>query len=218
MTATHAPAPFSVQLREQTSGDHRSAEQAPFLGALIGGELPLDAYVDMLAQHRHAYAALEAAPTDLLEHPEVAPFVDPGLARLEPLDRDLHDLAGADWPAAFPASPATERYVTRLVEVRDWPGGFVAHHYTRYLGDLSGGRFIGRRAAATYDLTPDRGGRFARFDELGDVEAFKARYRRSLDAAPWDAGEQARVIAEIREAYRLNTDVFVDLSRHVSPA
>lgn len=215
MTATHTEASFSALLRERTTGDHRSAERSPFMTALLAGELPRAGYVDMLAQHRHAYDALESTGRSLAADPVVRSFLDPALLRLPALDADLADLAGTDWASTHPPSAATERYVTRLRELATWPGGFVAHHYTRYLGDLSGGQFIGRLAATTYDLTPEHGGRFARFDGIEDPAAFKADYRQALDDAPWDPDEQRRVVDEIREAYRLNGDVFADLEHHV---
>jgi len=218
MTATHtdAPASFSATVRARTAGDHRHAEHAPFMGALLDGTLRADGYVDLLAQHRYAYEAIEAAADRLAQHPEVAPFLHPGLERLPSLDADLADLAGPGWAERFPATPATAAYVARLQEVgATWPGGYVAHHYTRYLGDLSGGQHIGRIAARTYGLTPTHGGRFSRFEGI-DATAVKDAYRASLDAAPWDGEEQERVIAEIQEAYRLNTAVFSSLDHHVT--
>lgn len=216
MTATHTDAAptFSATLRQRTAGDHQLAERSPFMAALVGGTLPRRGYVDMLAQHAHAYEALEAPLDRLRLDPVVAPFLHPGLDRLPSLRADLQDLDGEGWAERFPASAPTAAYVARLHEVADWAGGYVAHHYTRYLGDLSGGQFIGRVAARTYELSPDFGGRFSRFDGV-DAVACKESYRAALDAAPWDAEEQDRVVAEIREAYRLNTAVFAELDRHV---
>ena len=37
-------------------------------------------------------------------------------------------------------------------------------------------------------------------------------YREQLDAAPWDAAEQERIIDEVLVAYRFNTDLFTDLA------
>ena len=42
---------------------------------------------------------------------------------------------------------------------------------------------------------------------------FKEVYREQLDAAPWDAAEQERVIDEVLLAYRFNTELFEDLAR-----
>lgn len=217
MTAASTDATFSTVLRDRTASDHRGAETSPFMTALLDGSLPLAGYTDMLAQHAYAYVALEQPDPAIASDPTVAPFLHPGLLRTDALHADLVDLVGPDWRTVHPASPATDRYVARLREVgADWPGGYVAHHYTRYLGDLSGGQFIGRIAAKAYDLTADRGGRFASFDQLGDLGEFKDRYRASLDAAPWDAAEQERVVDEIRAAYRMNGDVFAELEHHAA--
>jgi heme oxygenase len=216
MTTTDLPVPFSSQLRQATSDDHQQAERSPFFGALLRGALPVEAFVDMLAQHRYTYAALEGAEPALASDPTVASVSDPGLARLPSLDADLVDLCGPDWAHRYPPSSATSAYVARLHEVAGWPAGFVAHHYTRYLGDLSGGQHIGRIVARHYGLSPTWGGRFSRFESITDPTGFKARYRTALDAAPWGVEERERVVEEIRVAYRLNTEVFDDLARHVA--
>jgi len=36
----------------------------------------------------------------------------------------------------------------------DWPAGFVAHHYVRYLGDLSGGQILRRSLERAYPNAP----------------------------------------------------------------
>ncbi|MCP9977044.1 biliverdin-producing heme oxygenase [Actinomadura madurae] len=59
----------------------------------------------------------------------------------------------------------------------------------------------------------DDGVRFYRFP--GKPKAYKERYRALLDAAPWDAAEQDRVIAEVKAAYRLNAAVTAELGEHL---
>ena len=216
MTATESDTSFSAIVRRATAPDHRSAEGSGFLDALFSGSLPVSGYVRMLAQHRYAYDALESTGRALAQDPTVAPFLHPGLDRVAALDADLADLGGATWATDHPASEATERYVARLQEVVEWPAGFVAHHYTRYLGDLSGGQYIAKAAASAYGLTDEDGGRFATFDQIGDHATFKAAYRRALDEAPWDIAEQQRVIDEVRLAYRCNREVFADLARSIA--
>lgn len=215
-TSTKDQGTFSALLRARTADDHGKAEHGPFMGALMGGTLPREGYIDMLAQHHYTYEALEGANPAMAEDPIAAPFVDPALDRLPALTADLIDLAGEGWSSAYPPLASTRTYVARLEEVTSWPGGWIAHHYTRYLGDLSGGQFIGRSAARAYDLSPDHGGRFAIFEGIDDRTAYKNAYRAKLDAAPWDSDEQERIVAEIREAYRLNTEVFAELSNRVS--
>ncbi|MBK0296324.1 biliverdin-producing heme oxygenase, partial [Bacillus sp. S34] len=73
--------------------------------------------------------------------------------------------------------------VVRRPEVAaEWPGGFVAHHYTRYLGDLSGGQMIGRMLAEQFGFETN-GILFYIFDQVADPSAFKDTYRAQLDAA-----------------------------------
>lgn len=217
MTAAQTDATFSTILRERTAGDHRAAEASPFVNALLKGTLPRAGYTDMLAQHAYLYEVLEAPDPAVASDPSVVPFLHPGLDRTPALLADLEALVGADWRSVHPATPSTERYVARVREVgATWPGGYVAHHYTRYLGDLSGGQHIGRIAARAYDLTPEHGGRFPIFEGLGDLGEFKDAYRAALDAAPWDQEEQVRVVDEIRAAYQLNSDVFADLEHHAA--
>ena len=90
----------------------------------------------------------------------------------------------------------------------------MAHHYTRYLGDLSGGQIIRHKLRQVYGLTDD-GVRFYTFDEIAKPKRFKDGYRALLDGAGWDAGEQTALIAEANEAFRLNRAVFDDLASAV---
>ncbi|WP_250544226.1 biliverdin-producing heme oxygenase [Canibacter zhuwentaonis] len=53
-----------------------------------------------------------------------------------------------------------------------WHAGIVAHHYTRYLGDLSGGQMIAKRIRSQHGLESDSVA-FYEFAELGDLNEFK---------------------------------------------
>ena len=106
--------------------------------------------------------------------------------------------------------PATEAYCARLTEVAfDRSAAFVAHHYTRYLGDLSGGQYLGPAIARAYGLAGE-GHQFFIFTGVEPV-AFRARYRELLDRAAWTAGEQDEFLAEVALAYRLNIAVLAEL-------
>jgi len=140
-------------------------------------------------------------------------FISDKLTRLPALEADLEFLLGADWRDEIVALPTTQRYVERIRQVgATWAGGFVAHHYTRYLGDLSGGIFIGRVMARRFGFETNGIG-FYLFDDIADPSAFKDVYREQLDAAPWDDAERERVIDEVLLAYRFNTELFEDLDR-----
>ena len=215
MTSTLTPPGFAARLKEATQADHTAAEASGFVTALLAGELPRTAYADLLTQTHAVYAVLEEAAAAQADSPEVRPFLHPGLVRLPALEADLAFLLGPGWRSDLAILPATERYVARLREVAfDWPAGLVAHHYLRYLGDLSGGQIIRRLVGRTFGLEQD-GVRFYVFDQIPKPKPFKDAYRAALDTAPWSAAEQDRVIAEVSLAFRLNADVFADLgARH----
>lgn len=204
---------FSAQLREASWGSHEKAAESPFMSQLLAGDLDRRRYAELVAQHRFAYVVLEDAASVMAHDAVAGAFVAPELTRLPALDADLAWLLGDDWSDQIAPSAATIAYCERLKDVcYSWPGGFVAHHYTRYLGDLSGGQFIRRVVERTYQLPDQQGVQFYVFDQIAEPKAFKERYRQLLDAAPWDTDERERVIAEILLAYRLNAKVLEDLA------
>lgn len=209
-TADDATAPpFSAELRERTLPDHGEAEGATLMAELMAGTLDPARLGDMLAQHLVLYRALEATGERLAGDPVVAPFLSPALLRVPVLERDVAGLLGAEAVARPAVLPSTAAYAARIEATVDWPAGFVAHHYTRYLGDLSGGQHIGRALARLY---PDLSVGFYDFPAIDSPKAFKDAYRARLDVAPWGAEERDRVVEEVRAAYALNTALFAELS------
>lgn len=206
------PTRFSALLAERTRSSHSDSEGADFMAGLMRGSGTLDDYAALSAQHWYVYDALESVGTALDGDAVAAPFLNPKLDRLARIEADLEFLLGAEWRDAIAPLPSAMAYAERIREVADWPGGYVAHHYTRYLGDLSGGQFIARLMTRHYGLA-DRGISFYDFAELGDLDAFKEGYRVLLDEAPWDDGERSRFIDEVQLAYRFNSELFDDLAR-----
>jgi heme oxygenase len=204
---------LSTRLRAATRVEHERTESAPFIAALLDGRLDRDAYIALLGQSYLFYSTLEDAGRSWQHDEIVGPFVSAELVRCSALEADLACLSGVDWRDGLAPLPATRRYVERMREVCFTSRtAFVAHHYTRYLGDLSGGQIIRRKLAGIYGLTTD-GVRFYIFDGIDKPKPFKDGYRRLLDEAPWDAAEQAGLVAEANEAFRLNRAVFDDLGQ-----
>ena len=207
------PIPFSAALRERSSRAHSSSEHAGFMVDLMKGEGTREDYVNLVVQHWFIYEALERTAGQMRNDPVARVFISDKLTRLPALEADLEFLIGPDWRDRIEPLPTTRRYVERIDQVgATWPGGFVAHHYTRYLGDLSGGIFIGRVMQRRFGFETNGIG-FYLFDDIADPKAFKDVYRDQLDAAPWDYAERERVIAEVLLAYRFNTELFEDLDR-----
>ncbi|MGM7670404.1 heme oxygenase (biliverdin-producing) [Microbacterium sp. A93] len=204
---------FSAALRERSSTSHSRSEHAGFMADLLGGEGSREDYIALVAQHYFIYSALESAGERMRRNPVASVFITDKLTRLPALEADLEFLVGPDWRDKITPLETTQRYVERIIEVGStWAGGFVAHHYTRYLGDLSGGVFIGRVMQRRFGFETNGIG-FYLFDDIADPKAFKDVYRKQLDAAPWDDAERERVIDEVLLAYRFNTELFEDLDR-----
>lgn len=204
---------FAAQLRDATTRDHEQAETSTFMADLLEGRLDLGAYRQLVVQHLEVYRALEAGAAALRDHPEVSPFHDPALERVSALRADLAWLRAHDRHREEHVLAAARRYAERITEVAaDWPGGFVAHHYTRYLGDLSGGLHIGRLLARRFAGGTD----FYRFPGIANPKRFKDGYRAALDTAPWDADERARIVEEVSRTYALNQAVFAELQARTS--
>ncbi|MEN9621117.1 MAG: heme oxygenase [Actinomycetota bacterium] len=208
--------PFSRLVRERSGAHHGSSESASFMTDLMAGRATLDDYTALVAQHWAIYEALEEGAAALREHPLVAPFLSDALTRLPALEADLTALLGESWRDRLALVPATLDYAARIREVAtEWPAGFIAHHYTRYLGDLSGGLHIGRVVSRQFGFSAeegDAGASFYRFEHIADLGAFKDAYRAQLDAAPWSADEAERVVGEVLSAYDRNTLVFEQLA------
>lgn len=206
---------FATRLRAATWDDHNSAEHDTFLTELTKGQLSLAAHAAHTAQHYYIYTVLEDAAKTM-----GGAFHTEKLDRVDALERDLTHLIGPHWREQITPSTPTEEYLARLKEVAyTWPAGFVAHHYLRFLGDLSGGQFVAKAIARAYGLTLGGDGlRFYSFPQISDLSAFKSDYRLKLNDSGWDALEQDRVIDEVRLAYRLNAAVLADLGReHANP-
>ncbi|AEA28005.1 heme oxygenase (biliverdin-producing) [Pseudonocardia benzenivorans] len=213
MTSDSAePVTLARRLREGTAAVHDRAHGSRFMSALLGGELPVEDYAALAGQLWHVYDALERAGDALADEPAAAPFRREELRRAPALAADLHHLLGAGWPAECTPLPATRTYVAalRTIAADRWVGGWVAHHYTRYLGDLAGGQVVRALLRTRYGLVDD-GARFYAFDAIPSVPAFRKQYRAALDATPFDEAEQRRVVDEAVRAFDLNIALLDEL-------
>ncbi|MFF1396417.1 heme oxygenase (biliverdin-producing) [Streptomyces sp. NPDC058287] len=212
--------PFSTLIRTASHEQHTEAESTTFMSDLLGGSLGVDAYARYTEQLWFVYRALEEAAEGLEGSGVAGPFVQAELFRVPAIERDLAHLRGAGWRDGVSALPATQAYASRVAEcARDWPGGYVAHHYTRYLGDLSGGQIIRDKAEKNWGFARKGDGvRFYVFEGVPNPAAFKRSYRVLLDEVRVDELEKLRMVAECKRAFALNTAVFRALGEEFSSA
>lgn len=205
MTVTEVDTGLAARLREATAPEHRDTETRGFITRLMGGELDLVAYTDYLAQYAYVYQALEARQP-LATDPEF--LTDPGLVRLPSIESDLVHLGAADWRTTHPALPATAEYAAHLESIaRDELPRYVAHHYTRYLGDLSGGQAIAALVARHYGATENQLA-FYRFETIDSPVRYKRAYREGLDALPFSEDQAQTLFAEAKRAFVFNGAIF----------
>ncbi|MCV7227548.1 heme oxygenase (biliverdin-producing) [Mycolicibacterium komossense] len=206
LSAAEAVRPLSVAMKEGSAQEHSAAEQSPFVSELLAGRVNEQGYVDYLLRLRTVYAALEDAVRARREDPIVAAVYDPALERLTAIDQDLEH-----WAPGGPReveSVAAQAYRDRIIDA-SWGGALVAHHYTRYLGDLSGGQAIGRILDRSFELG---GAGLAFYDFPMRPKPYKDSYRDRIDGLGLDADDIDRAVDEVKVAFSLNQSVFDELA------
>ncbi|XP_029787026.1 heme oxygenase 1-like [Suricata suricatta] len=164
----------------------------------------------VMASLYHVYVALEEEIERNKENPVYAPLYFPEeLHRKAALERDMAFWYGPRWEEAIPYTQATRRYVRRLHEVgRTEPELLVAHAYTRYLGDLSGGQVLKKIAQKALDLpSSGEGVDFFTFPNIASATKFKQLYRARMNTLEMTPEVRQRVIEEAKAAFLLNIQV-----------
>ena len=200
---------LSAAMRLGSRAEHEQAEGSPFVTDLLAGRVDRQGYAEYLLRLRAVYDAMERVVREHADDPAVAAVHDPDLERVPAIDADL-DHWLPDGPRSV-TSPAAAAYRDRLEAARAWGPLLAAHHYTRYLGDLSGGRAIGRALDRTFGLD-GRGVAFYDFPAIPRPKPYKDAYRARLDALGLSPDETARVVDEVRVAFRLNQGLFAELA------
>ncbi|MFW2513725.1 heme oxygenase (biliverdin-producing) [Demequina sp. SO4-13] len=206
---------LSARIREATAAEHRAAETRGFITRLMDGEFDLATYTRYLIQYAHVYRALESRTP---QPGDPALINDSRLDRFPSIASDLDHLGASDWATHAPVD-ATHAYCAHLksIPVDDVPR-YLAHHYTRYLGDLSGGQAIGTLMSRHYGATPEQLS-FYRFEKIPAAPRFKAEYRAALDALDFTPDQEQAFVDESLVAFRLNGAVFDELgATQPSPA
>ena len=196
---------------------HTQAERTGVIRDMLRGEASRDGYVMLLRNLVPAYHALEAGLARHAATPGLAELAAYHLDRAPALEADLVALAGADWARDVALLPEGEAYGARIAEAASGDGSvLIAHAYTRYLGDLSGGQILQRLLAKSLALTPQQLS-FYDFPRFDDLAALKSDYRAALDRAGSVVGDPDAVIAEGNVAFTLNIALSCAIKDHLTP-
>ncbi len=200
---------FAKQLKEGTKKSHSAAENTTFVKSFLRGVVNKESYRALVNDLYFVYCALEEEVGKLKDHPVVGNLQLPDLERRDSLEMDLRYYYGPIWRSLIKPSEACERYVNRIREVaKNEPELLVGHHYTRYLGDLSGGQILKGIAQKALELGDGQGLKFYDFEKIEDTKAYKAGYRGILNDLPIDQHQADAIIVEANYAFRLNMYMF----------
>ena len=204
---------FSKQLKEGTKKSHTMAENTSFVASFLRGVVDESKYRQLVANFYFIYHALETEVEKNKDNPFEGPMRLNGLSRHDALIKDCEYFYGDDWREKIYPTEETQRYVNRIHEVaKENPELLIAHHYTRYMGDLSGGQILKGIAQKALGLKED-GLAFYEFPEISDKKGFKESYRRVLDTMiPATQKNVDGIIVEANYAFRLNMYMFEAVS------
>lgn len=87
------------------------------------------------------------------------------------------------------------------------PEFLVAHAYTRYLGDLSGGQVLGRIAQKSMGLKSSEGLSFFAFPGVSSPNLFKQLYRSRMNSVELTEEQRNGVLEEAVRAFEFNIQV-----------
>lgn len=208
MSDSAAAEPLSKRLFGGSAVIHRKAERRPFMVVFFKAKLPREAYAEYLGRLGYIYGALEDADDMLKDDPVVGRMFSPELHRRQAIEADL-EFFGAPTPSY---SPATKAYVERIQTIaNEFPPGFVAHQWLRYLGNVLAQPVLARIMKRAYDLE-DQGVEFCRYTKVGDPRAYLVDYHARMNSMPLDEAAVARLVDEANRAWQHQIDFTDELA------
>lgn len=203
---------LAKQLREGTTKSHSMAENVSFVKSFLGGVVDKKSYRKLIANLFFIYSAIEQQIEKNKDHEAVKFIYFPELFRQSSLAEDLCYYYGADWSNYIVASSATKSYIDRINGIgSNQPELLIAHAYTRYIGDLSGGQILKKIAMNAMNLTNNVGVSFYDFKAIKNEKTFKENYKNTLDNIPLNDSQVNQIIAEANIAFNLNMQIFKEL-------
>ena len=207
---------LALQLKEGTKESHSAAENTKFVASFLRGVVDYEEYRKLLTNFYYVYDTMEQRIRET-EDPMVLAIRSEDLERKEAIERDLEYYYGPDWKDKQEPSEACNTYCYRINEIAEKdPYLLVAHHYTRYIGDLSGGKILKEIAARVLKPPVGKGLDFYEFPSIPDAKLFKQNYRACLDNLGTDSSQENALIAEANYAFRLNMYMFDEIQGSAS--
>jgi len=210
---------LAEKLKLGTQQSHTNAEHTGFMKNFLSGGITKESFCQLLSNLYFVYSQLESELQSHQTDPMISKMYFPELNRKANLEKDLSFYYGEHWPDNITPSPAAQTYVSRLRELSTTePTLLIAHSYTRYMGDLSGGQSLKKIVQSVFNLEEHQGICFYVFDEIPDLNEFKNLYRQRLNELILSEELQDQVVAEANNAFTLNIAMLRDLGEAPTPA
>ena len=207
---------LALKLKEGTKESHSAAENTKFVASFLRGVVDYEEYRKLLTNFYYVYDTMEQRIRET-EDPMVQAIKSEDLERKEAIERDLEYYYGPDWKEKQTPSEACNTYCYRINEIAEKdPYLLVAHHYTRYIGDLSGGKILKEIAARVLNPPKGKGLDFYEFPSIPNAKEFKNNYRAVLDSLECDEQQINALITEANYAFRLNMYMFDEIQGSAS--
>ena len=207
---------LAIALKEGTKESHSAAENTKFVASFLRGVVDYEEYRKLLTNFYYVYDTMEQRIRET-EDPMVQAIKSEDLERKEAIERDLEYYYGSDWKDKQIPSEACNTYCHRINEIAEKdPYLLVAHHYTRYIGDLSGGKILKEITARVLKPPAGKGLDFYEFPSIPNAKLFKQNYRAVLDNLGVDSSQENALITEANYAFRLNMYMFDEIQGNAS--
>ncbi|XP_006897485.1 PREDICTED: heme oxygenase 2 [Elephantulus edwardii] len=207
---------LSELLKEGTKEAHDWAENTQFVKDFLRGNIKKELFKLATTALYFTYSALEEEMEHNKDHPAFAPLYFPlELHRKEALTKDMKYFFGENWEEQVQCSEAVQKYVDRIHYVgQHEPELLVAHAYTRYMGDLSGGQVLKKVAQRALRLpSTGEGTQFYFFENVDNAQQFKQLYRARMNALDLTLKTKEKIVEEANKAFEFNMQVFTELDQ-----
>lgn len=191
----------------RTKALHVEAERSGIIQDLLRGNASREGYILFMRNLLPAYQAMEAGLERHSSSPALSELSSYRLNRTATIEADLNALCGQGWSRNISVLDAGKTYARRIAKAAEGDGTrLIAHAYTRYLGDLSGGLILHKLLARSLGLQPSQL-TFYSFPQFSDLAALKSGYRKALDDAGSSASNTEAIVEEGAAAFSLNIDL-----------
>uniref|UniRef100_I3NBJ1 heme oxygenase (biliverdin-producing) n=1 Tax=Ictidomys tridecemlineatus TaxID=43179 RepID=I3NBJ1_ICTTR len=193
--------------KEGTKEAHDRAENTQFVKDFLKGNIKKELFKLATTALYFTYSALGEEMHRHKDHPAFAHLYFPTeLHRKEALTKDMEYFFGGNWEELVKCSEAAQKYVERIHSIgQNEPELLVAHAYTRYMGDLSGGQVLKKVAQPALKLpSTGEGTQFYLFEHVDNAQQFKQSYRSRMNALDLNLKTKERIVEEAFEYKAFN--------------